>query len=411
MQKRLRKGTFLVLFVFLAVMLLSACGGAKNGDAGKTTTPSGGGGQLEELKIGAVGSLSGGGTAWGIATQRGVDLAIDEVMAQGGLKVGNKTYKPKLVMYDDAYTGQGGTTAATRLVNEDKVKYIIGPIGSPAVLGVINVTNPAKVLVFDDGFSPKILSPNGTYNFRVSLTTFEFGPPIAKWLRQKYANAKTVAMIYPNDEIGQTIVPMLGKAYEANGFQLVFNESYERGKIKDFAPLLTRMLSQKVDIFELNSNAPGEAGLLVKQARQLGYQGVIIQSGGPGIEEVVKVAGDLANGFLSYDIFDAKDPGVTKFVSAYQAKWKEPINAYAPIMYNSAKLLFEALTKAGDVNDTDKIRAAVEALEGQDTLFGKVKWVGDQPPFPYGIKHQLLTNFYISEVKNGAYAPIEKITP
>src|SRR5688572_17366949 len=73
----------------------------------------------QELKIGAVGSLSGGGTQWGIATQRGVQLAIDEVRAQGGLKIGGMTHQPTMIIYDDQYTGQGGTTAANRLVNVD----------------------------------------------------------------------------------------------------------------------------------------------------------------------------------------------------------------------------------------------------------------------------------------------------
>src|ERR1700733_6115209 len=69
----------------------------------------------EELKIGGIGPLSGGGTAWGLAVQRGVEMAIDEVNKAGGLKVGEKTYQPKLIMYDDQYTAAGGGTAAERL--------------------------------------------------------------------------------------------------------------------------------------------------------------------------------------------------------------------------------------------------------------------------------------------------------
>jgi branched-chain amino acid transport system substrate-binding protein len=73
------------------------------------------------IKIGAIGSLSGGGTAWGLAIKRGAEIALDEVNAAGGVKVGDKTYKVELVMYDDQYTGQGGKNAAERLVHQDKV--------------------------------------------------------------------------------------------------------------------------------------------------------------------------------------------------------------------------------------------------------------------------------------------------
>ena len=105
----------------------------------------------ETLKIGAIGSLSGGGTAWGLAIKRGAEIAVDEVNAAGGLKVGDKTFKVELVMYDDQYTGQGGRTAAERLVYQDKVKYIVGPIGSNPVLSTIEVSTPQKVLVVSNG--------------------------------------------------------------------------------------------------------------------------------------------------------------------------------------------------------------------------------------------------------------------
>ena len=93
--------------------------------------------RAEELRIGAVGTLSGGGTEWGIALQRATTIAIEEINAAGGVKAGGKTYTLKMVMYDDQYTAQGGTTAATRLVNVDGVKFIIGPVGSPPALGVV----------------------------------------------------------------------------------------------------------------------------------------------------------------------------------------------------------------------------------------------------------------------------------
>ena len=128
-----------------------------------------GGHAQEVLKIGGVGPLSGGGTAWGLAAQRGIQLAIDDLNAAGGFKAEGKTYKLELIMYDDQYTGQGGKAAAERLVNQDKVKFIIGPVGSPPALGVISVTNPAKVLALTDGYAPQILKNDtpDTYNFRI----------------------------------------------------------------------------------------------------------------------------------------------------------------------------------------------------------------------------------------------------
>src|ERR1700751_1789320 len=109
------------------------------------------------LKIGGIGPLSGGGTAWGLAVQRGVEMAVDEVNKAGGLKVGEKTFQPKLIMYDDQYTAAGGRTAAERLINLDGVKFVIGPIGSPSALAVVPITNQAKVIVLSNGYAREIL--------------------------------------------------------------------------------------------------------------------------------------------------------------------------------------------------------------------------------------------------------------
>jgi branched-chain amino acid transport system substrate-binding protein len=360
----------------------------------------------EELKIGAVGTLSGGGTEWGLALQRGSTIAFDEINAAGGLKIAGKAYTYKLIMYDDQYTAQGGTTAATRLVNVDNVKFILGPIGSPPALGVVAVTNPAKVIALSNGYSPKILTPEGRYSFRMQIPTDYFAPGVARWLRQTYPQVKKVGIISPNDAVGQTLAPLHAQAYTQHGFEMVFDEKYDRG-LKDFGPLITRMMAKGAELLELDGNAPGEAGLMVKQARQLGFKGVIIQTGGPGIEEVMRVAGSFAEGFLSYDLFDPTDAALQSYVKGYHAKWDGPIPGLSVVWYNAARVLHEAFKKAGSI-DVDKVRDALENLEGTPTVFGPVRWGGLDR---YGINHQLLHSFLISEVKDGKVILKARVEP
>lgn len=353
----------------------------------------------EELKIGGIGPLSGGGTAWGIAVQRGMQMAIDEVKADGGLKIGGKAYVPKLVMFDDQYTSAGGRLAADRLVNVEKAKFIIGPIGSPSVLSVIAVTNPAQVLVLSNGFSAAILKneSKSPYNFRAADSTVEFAPAMIKWYRQNHPETKKVALIAPNDAVGQSVVPLLEAYYKENGFT-VWKELYDRGT-KEFTPLLTRMMAQNIDLLDLNSNAPGESGLLVKQARQAGFKAPIWQVGGPSVDEVIDIAGPLAEGFVSLNVFDFSDPKAQKFLSTYKEKYGNSVlNAQTPVWYNATRILFEAMRRAG-TTDATKVRDTLEKLDGYDAgLFGPVSWggMGD-----YGVKHQLLLKFWIVEVKNG----------
>jgi branched-chain amino acid transport system substrate-binding protein len=362
----------------------------------------------EELRIGAIGPLSGGGTAWGLAVQRGAEMAIDEVNRADGLKIGDKTYRPRLIMYDDQYTAAGGRTAAERLINLDGVKYIIGPIGSPSALAVVPITTDAKVIVLSNGFAAEILKNAGgsPYNFRTMNSNIEFGPAMIKWLRQHHPEMRKVALIVPNDAVGQAVLPTLGGTYKANGFE-VWSESYERGT-KEFTPLLTRMLTQDVDLLDLNANAPGEAGLLLKQARQVGFKNPIWQVGGPSVDEIVAIAGPLANGFVSYDVFDFNEPSARAFVSAYRARWSGVINAQTPGWYNTTRILFKALQEAGSL-DTDKVRDALVKIEGYDAgIYGPVRWGGQGD---YGVAHQLLNKFWITEVKDGKPNVLTVLTP
>jgi branched-chain amino acid transport system substrate-binding protein len=357
-----------------------------------------------DLVIGGIGSLSGGATDWGVATQRGVQLAIDAL--GGELKVGSQTYTPRLVMYDDVYSGQGGATAATRLVNADGAKFILGPIGTPAILGALAVTTPAKVLVMTDGFSPRILTPQSLYNYRISITTQEFAPPMVRWLKQAQPNARRVAVIGPSDATGQQIIPIVEKAYRDEGFEIAFSEKYERGSVSDFSPLLTRMIVARVDVLELNSNAPAESGLLLKQARQMGFRGTVIQMGGPSIEENMAVAGPLAEGFVTFDFLDSESPRGKAFVDAYRAKYSGTISTWAPVMFNGAQLMFEAMRRAGSL-EVDAVKAALDGLDGYETIFGPARWGGQAA---YGINHQLMINFNILQVRNGRVARVATVS-
>jgi branched-chain amino acid transport system substrate-binding protein len=361
------------------------------------------------VKVGGIGPLSGGGTAWGLAAQRGMELAIEDLNSAGGVKAAGKAYKLELIMYDDQYTGQGGKAAAERLVNQDKVKFIIGPVGSPPALGVISVTNPAKVIAMTDGYAPQILK-NDTpdpYNFRIYNTNIEFGPPLIKWLKDNAPQIKKVALLAPNDAVGQSVAGPLSEDYRKQGIETAV-DLFERGT-KEFTPLILRMMGQKVDAFEFDGNAPGDAGLMLKQIRQAGFRGYVHQIGGPAIDEIMEIAGPAAEGFRSYDIFDWDTPVGQRLRAAYEKKYgKGIINAFMPAFYHAVFLLAESIRRA-DSLETDKVRAALETTGGYDAgIYGPIKWVGKES---YGVNRQLMLPYYWSEVKGGKIVKLAKFTP
>src|SRR5690606_1629225 len=107
------------------------------------------------------------------------------------------------------------------------------------------------------------------------------------------------------------------------GFEVEL-DFFERGT-KEFTPLILRMMAKRVDAFEFDGNSPGDTGLMVKQIRQAGFKGRLIQVGGPSIEEIVGIAGPAAEGFLSYDFFDWDSAAGQKLKAAYEAKYGQGI--------------------------------------------------------------------------------------
>lgn len=274
--------------------------------------------------------------------------------------------------------------------------FVMGPVGSPGALSSLQVTQPAKVLQFVDGYAPGILKNDfkAAYIFRVDNSNLEFSDPIVAWVKQTMPDVHKIGMIAPNDATGQAAIPTLINAYKKQGFD-VWVDYYERGS-KEFTPVLLRMLGQNVDLFDLNSASPGDAGLMLKQVRQIGFKGKVVQAGGAGVDEIKTIAGPLADGFIKYDVVNEAEPQAKPLIAAYAKKYSGPMNGMVPIYYNATQILLEAIRRADSI-DPAKVRDEVEKLNGWNTaIYGPLHWGGKAQ---YGVDHQILLPFYMKQVQ------------
>jgi branched-chain amino acid transport system substrate-binding protein len=351
----------------------------------------------DTLTLGALVTLSGAGAAWGQGMKNAAEIAADQVNEAGGLKVGGKTYKVNVIAYDDKYQANEAVTVANRLVFEDKVRYIIGPVGSAPVLAIQPTTEKNKVIVMTLGFTAKALSPEKPYTFRPNVTTAEVSQPQIDWL-VKTQGLKNVGALFPNDETGQQIAQDLEAAYKKAGAKLSAKEFFERDRV-DFVPLLTRMMARGIDGIELDGNSPTTAGLIVKQARELGFEGRIVRTGGPATQEIVNVAGAQAtDGMFVHTPIDPALPSIQAYAQRYAAKYKTAMNGFSPAFYDGTNMLFEAMRRAGTVENTERVREELEKLHDFPGALGTLNWTGKAV---YGIDHQLNAPFYVAEVKDG----------
>jgi len=351
----------------------------------------------DTLKIGVLASLSGTGAPWGQAILNGTQLAVDDVNAKGGLMVGGKPYTLRIVAYDDKYQANEAVTGANRLIFEDKVRFIMGPMGGATALAIGPTTEKNQVITTTMAFTPQALGADKPYTFRPVLTTTETAQAQINWVVKTYG-IKRVGALFPNDETGQKIVADLEKAYKHAGAPLAAKELFERDRL-DMVPLLTRLMARGIDAIELDGNTPATSGLIVKQARELGFKGVIIRSGGPATPEIVGVAGVQATeGMLVYAPISPANQAVATYAERYRKTFNKPMNGFSPSYYDSARMLFEAIAKAGTTTDTAKVAATLAAMRDYHGIMGTLNWTGKDV---YGIARQVDMPFYVAEVKGG----------
>lgn len=351
----------------------------------------------ETLNIGALVTLSGAGAAWGQGMKNAAEIAAEQVNKDGGLEVDGKKYQVKVIAYDDKYQANEAVTVANRLVFEDKVKYIIGPVGSAPVLAIQPITEKNEVIVITLGFTDKALTADKPFTFRPNVTTAEVAQSQIDWL-VKSQGIKKVGALFPNDETGQQIAKDLQVAYKEAGADLAATEFFERDRV-DFVPLLTRMVARGIDAIELDGNSPSTAGLIVKQAREIGFTGTIVRTGGPATQEIVNVAGvdATANLFVHTPINPELD-STKAYADLYAAKYKHPMNGFSPAFYDGTNMLFKAMQNAGTVTDTKAVRDELEKIADFEGALGTLNWTGQDM---YGSNHQLNAPFYVAEVVDG----------
>jgi branched-chain amino acid transport system substrate-binding protein len=362
------------------------------------------------LTIGLLGPLSGGAASYGVELVRGAELRVEEINKGGGLKVGADAYRIKLVSYDHKAQAADTATATNKLIFQDKVKYIIGNAVGATCNAAQTITEPNKVMFAFVCWGTNNLAPEKPYSFRSMLSQWELAEPFYRWVKENHSTIKRVAVISPNDTSGKDTNTAVVKALKALGFEVAVDEYYERGT-KDFYPVLTKILAQKPDMIDVAAAPPGEAGLILKQAMELGFKGAKGWTAGINPFTIISVAGpEAAEGLWSPANINVKgdhvSPAVRKFGETYEKRYGEVPGAIAVANYAAFDVFTQAMQKAGSI-DTDRVLAVLTKEQFQ-TVWGPLALGGKET---YGIDRQFLYPLVISEVRQGKVVDIAQVLP
>jgi branched-chain amino acid transport system substrate-binding protein len=300
----------------------------------------------DTLLLGVATSLTGGQATFGISTRNGVDLAVKEVNAAGGVKGKQLTMR----VYDTQGKPEEAAQAVTRLITQDKVLMILGDVASSNSLAMAEKAQAAGVPMITPSSTNPAVTEKGDYIFRVCFIDPFQGFVMAKFARESLKASK-VAVLQDNKSaysIGLTEV--FTRKFTEMGGKIVGTESYSQGD-SDYRAQLTAIKKAAPEAIYV----PGyysEVGVIARQAKELGLNVPLLGGDGWDSEKLYELGGSAIQGsyFSNHYSPDNPDPRIQKFVSDYKAAYGGVPDALAALAYDAAKVAAEALKKAPDTS-------------------------------------------------------------
>jgi len=277
----------------------------------------------EPIKIGLVTALSGQSARAGEAITRGLQVAIDELNAKGGVLGGRKF---ELVRRDDEATPAKGVIAARELLFKEKVAVLFGGLDTPVSLGIVPIVTEAKTPFMGPWAAGTPITKNGTnpnFVFRVSAVDEIVNRAMLTYA-QKTFNAKNCGMILVNNPWGESNEKGLTAALAAKGMKAAGIEKFE-GNDVDVVPQLTRLKSAGADCLFLVGNV-GPSAQVVKSLDRMGWKPPIVSHWGPAGGRFTELAGPSAPSVhfvQTYSFFGKQTPVGEKVLKALMAKYPD----------------------------------------------------------------------------------------
>jgi branched-chain amino acid transport system substrate-binding protein len=356
------------------------------------------------IRFGISTPLSGPAAPWGIPHKNATELIFEETNAQGGLDVNGKKYKLQIIAYDHKYVIAEGVATVNRLIAKDNVKFI-SILGGAVAKANEEAVNEAGILDLPLAYAEGLVSPKNPLTFH----SFPAPPETAtfwKWIKEHAPEIKSIATIAPNDDTGWWSIKVETNFVEKLGYQVVAKEFFERS-VTDFNPVLLRVLAQKPDIISVNASPAGSVGLIIKQARELGFKGRFIHIGQVDTSVVSNIAGKAnVEGMWVHGFVQSPLP---EKVKAWQARYTEKYGEWnaTSIDFANPGLAFIAAVKKAQSLDPKKIGEALHTVEFEN-LWGKAHFGGKDY---YGIANQIIYSMPFSEVKDGVATLVVQLTP
>lgn len=363
----------------------------------------------EIIKLGISAPMSGAAAVWGLGMEWAAKQAADKINLEGGVTVAGKKYKYEIVAYDNKYNAAEGTKVAQNLINREKIKYIVGGIGTAPIQALQSLSERSGTLIFISAWGKSVKGPQFPLTFTQSNTPFEILDPLYRYVLAQNPKAKTVAILNANDSSGKEVEVVAQKAWAALGIKVLSSNWYERGTTQ-FQPIAAKLAEQKPDIIDLGVAPPADAGIMLKELGVLGWNGVKVLPVGTSATQLAQIGGAAANGtYMGYagDYSSSLSTPVQQILNqGMLAQYKEPLNPLQVSSYDSVYAL-KAAMEASNSLDPKKIAAVLPTLIFE-TSYGKTVFGGKAT---YDSPQQIQVPVMITQVQDGKMVELSRIIP
>ena len=337
----IKKFATLVLPAILALLVVIACGG----------------GEPETYRIGVMESLTGAGETYGTVAWQSKQMALDEINSAGGIN-GRML---ELVVEDSKCSAQDAITAYNKLTNVDGVKIILGTSCSGAMLGVAPLAEEDGVVLFSGLASNPDIADAGDYIFRTQISDIEVGINTGNTLWSD--GIRKLATITEETDYAEGVRRTSVAQFEKNGGEVVAAERFATD-VTDFRTQLTKLFAADPDALHIAPQSETAAGNIIKQARELGYEGPIYGETVSVGTTAQEIAGDAATGMKA--ITGAPDPANAKsreVLANFRERYEYiTLPWHLGSAYDNVYIAAECLRQTGDDQDADGFRDCLYGL-------------------------------------------------
>ncbi|MEO9900386.1 amino acid ABC transporter substrate-binding protein [Nisaea sp.] len=341
----------------------------------------------DTIILGSAISLTGKYATNGIHAQNGYELGVKMINDNGGVKVNGKSYKFKVVYYDDESTPARGAQLAERLISQDGVKYMLGPYSSGLTKAIAPVTEKYKIpMVEAEGASRSLFSQGYRYLFAVLSTSeqylassIELAADVAK-ANGKDSSSVKVAMAFENDPFSLDVRAGVVDDMKKFGMKIVIDDKLPRD-LSDMTSTLTKVKALKPDLLVISGHSKG-AATAARQIAELKIKtpmiamthceaAKIVSKFGAGSTEGILCPTQWAE-TLSYedDLFGT--------AAEYDALFKKSFEGYKNVPYQAAQataavMVWKDAFERANSFDTDALRDALADTD-MKTFYGGIKF-------------------------------------